>query len=257
MRTWRGACARCAPVTRSSSRAMSAEGVRARLVELGGHYGLAQAQRAQLAPLLAALERDEHAPTAVREPERAVDVHVADSLVALELEPVRAATAIADLGAGAGFPGLPLAVALPACEVRLLESSARKCEFLRDAASQLGLLNVRVACARAEEWEEGRLAHDVVLARAVAAQPVVLEYAAPLLREGGILVDWRGRPLAAEEAAAERAAGELGLRRVEILVSEPFARARDHRLHVFEKVAATPPRFPRRAGMARKRPLGR
>jgi 16S rRNA (guanine527-N7)-methyltransferase len=236
---------------------MSAEGVRARLVELGGHYGLAQAQRDQLATLLAALERDEHAPTAVREPERAVDVHVADSLVALELEPVRAATAIADLGAGAGFPGLPLAVALPACEVRLLESSARKCEFLRDAASQLGLLNVRVACARAEEWEEGRLAHDVVLARAVAAQPVVLEYAAPLLREGGILVDWRGRRLAAEEAAAERAAGELGLRRVEILVSEPFARARDHRLHVFEKVAATPPRFPRRAGMARKRPLGR
>src|ERR1035437_937628 len=114
MRTWRGACARCAPVTRSSSRAMSAEGVRARLVELGGHYGLAQAQRDQLATLLAALERDEHAPTAVREPERAVDVHVADSLVALELEPVRAATAIADLGAGAGFPGLPLAVALPA-----------------------------------------------------------------------------------------------------------------------------------------------
>jgi 16S rRNA (guanine527-N7)-methyltransferase len=236
---------------------MSAEGVKARLGELSERYGLAPAQREQLATLLAAIERDARAPTAVREPARAVDVHVADSLVALELAPVRVAGVIADLGAGAGFPGLPLAVALTACEVRLLESNARKCEFLRDAASQLGLRNVRVVCARAENWEEGRLAHDVVLARAVAAQPVVLEYAAPLLREGGVLVDWRGRRLAADEAAAERAAAELGVRRVDILATEPFAGARDHRLHVFEKVAPTPPRFPRRAGMARKRPLGR
>jgi len=236
---------------------MSAEGVKARLVELSERYGLTPAQRDQLATLLAAIEHDVHAPTAVREPARAVDVHVADSLVALDLESVRVARVIVDLGAGAGLPGLPLAVALPASEVRLLESNARKCEFLRDAASQLGLANVRVACARAEEWEEGRLAHDVVLARAVAAQPVVLEYAAPLLREGGVLVDWRGRRLAAEEAAAERAAAELGLRRVDILVTEPFAGARDHRLHVFEKLAVTPPRFPRRVGMARKRPLGR
>jgi 16S rRNA (guanine527-N7)-methyltransferase len=238
---------------------MGAEGserVEARLVELAEHFGLTPAQRDQLAALLAAIEHDGHAPTAVREPERAVDVHVADSLVALELEPVRAARVIADLGAGAGFPGQPLAVALPASEVHLLESSARKCEFLRGAASQLGLDNVRVVWARAEEWMEGGLAHDVVLARALAAQPVVLEYAAPLLREGGVLVDWRGRRIAAEEAAAERAAAELGLRRVDILATQPFAGARDHRLHIFEKIAVTPPRFPRRAGMARKRPLG-
>jgi 16S rRNA (guanine527-N7)-methyltransferase len=239
---------------------MSAEGserVEARLAELAERFGLTSAQCDQLATLLAAIERDAHAPTAVREPERAVDVHVADSLVALELGPIRAAGVIADLGAGAGFPGLPLAVALPASEVHLLESSARKCEFLRDAAARLGLENVRVVWARAEEWEDGGLAHDVVLARALAAQPVVLEYAAPLLREGGVLVDWRGRRLAAEEAAAERAAAELGLRRMDILATEPFAGARDHRLHVFEKIALTPPRFPRRTGMARKRPLGR
>jgi 16S rRNA (guanine527-N7)-methyltransferase len=235
---------------------MSADRVNARLAELSARRGLGAEQRAQLAALLAGIEEDERAPTAVRAATRAVDVHVADSLVALDLAPVRGARRIADIGAGAGFPGLPLAIALPASKVCLLESNGRKCEFLRATAARLALSNVRVAQARAEEWEEGRLDHDVVLARAVAAQPVVLEYAAPLLCVGGILVDWRGRRLPDEEAAADRAAAELGLRRIDVVAVHPFDEARDHHLHVFEKVSATPPRFPRRAGMARKRPLG-
>jgi 16S rRNA (guanine527-N7)-methyltransferase len=235
---------------------MTADELQVRLGHLAERYDLAPAQQERLATLLAVLGEDEHAPTSVRDPDRAVDVHIADSLVALELEPVRDAATIADLGAGAGFPGLPLAVALPASEFRLLESNARKCEFLRETAARVGLPAVTVAWARAEEWEEGRGAHDAVLARAVAAQPVVLEYAAPLLREGGVLVDWRGRRLADEEEAAESAAAELGLRRLEIRATRPFPGAREHHLHVFEKVAPTPPRYPRRAGMARKRPLG-
>jgi 16S rRNA (guanine527-N7)-methyltransferase len=111
-------------------------------------------------------------------------------------------------------------------------------------------------CARAEQWSAGLVANDVVTARAVAAQPVVLEYAAPLLRLGGVLVDWRGRRSSAEEAAARTAAAELGLELREIRRVTPFARAAHRHLHVFEKVAQTPPRFPRRAGIARKRPLG-
>jgi 16S rRNA (guanine527-N7)-methyltransferase len=235
---------------------MSAEAVRARLAQLAERYGLAPAQTERLARLLLAIGENDHAPTSVRDPERAVEVHIADSLVALELDPVRRAGEIADLGAGAGFPGLPLAAALPASEFHLLESNARKCEFLRETAAQVGLPAVTVVWARAEEWEQGRGAHDAVLARALAAQPVVLEYAAPLLREGGVLVDWRGRRLPAEEAAAKRAAAELGLLRREIRATEPSPGVRDHHLHVFEKVAPTPPRFPRRAGIARKRPLG-
>lgn len=199
---------------------------------------------------------DDAAPTAVRDPLLAVDVHLADSLVALELEVVRRAAQVADLGSGAGFPGLPLAVALPAAKFSLVESQGRKCRFLERALVGAGIENARVVCSRAEEWQDGFDSHDVVIARALASQAVVLEYAAPLLRLGGTLVDWRGRRNADEEGGAERAAAELGLRRLEIRRVKPYAEARDHHLHLYAKVAPTPPRFPRRPGVARKRPLG-
>jgi 16S rRNA (guanine527-N7)-methyltransferase len=224
------------------------------LARLTARYGLIDAQQRALQELLGILERNEHAPTAVREPRRALDVHLADSLVALELEVVRAANEIADLGAGAGFPGLALAVALPRARVRLIESQARKCAFIEEAIGAAGLHNASVVCARAEECASAQ--HDLVLARALAPQQVVLEYAAPLLSLGGSLVDWRGARAVAEERAASTAARELGLSRVEVRKVEPFAGAREHHLHVFAKDAPTPARFPRRPGIARKRPLG-
>jgi 16S rRNA (guanine527-N7)-methyltransferase len=232
------------------------EGARIALVRLAMRYGLSDGQREQLAALLAVLERDEHAPTTVRDSAQAVNVHVADSLVALELEAVRSAEVIADLGSGAGFPGLAIAVALPASEVRLIESQARKCRFIEEAIAESGLQNARVVCARAEEWRDGLGCHDLILARALASQPVVLEYASPLLRLGGTVVDWRGCRVEAEEVAAFDAARELGLRGMEVRRVEPFAGAREHHLHVFRKDEDTPARFPRRAGIARKRPLG-
>ncbi len=227
-----------------------------RLAELGARYGLDEGQVGQLAAMLAELAADERAPTTVRDPGEAVDVHMADSLVALELDAVRGATALVDVGAGAGFPGLALAVALPRCEVVLLESQARKCAFVERLLGAAGVANGRVVCTRVEEWREGLGGSDVVTARALAPQPVVLEYAAPLLRVGGVLADWRGRRDELEEAAARAAAAEVGLRVVEIRRVEPYAGVRDHHLHVYEKVAATPARYPRRAGVARKRPLG-
>lgn len=227
-----------------------------RLRELTKLYGLDQRQHGQLATLLEVLAGEAWAPTAVRSPERAVDVHIADSLVALELEVVQEARTIADLGAGAGFPGLPLAVALPGSEVSLIDSQSRKREFLEGVLAQVSVRNARAVCVRVEEWHEGTGVNDVVLARALAAQTVVLEYAAPLLRLGGALVDWRGRREGGPEDAAERAAGELGLERTEVRRMQPWSEARDRHLHVYEKVRQTPERFPRRPGMARKRPLG-
>jgi 16S rRNA (guanine527-N7)-methyltransferase len=217
---------------------------------------LSSAQHSQVETLLALLRDDESAPTTVRDPEHAVDVHFADSLVALEVDAVRAATRIADLGSGAGFPGLALAIALPGAEVALVESQRRKCEFLDRACSIAQLANARAVWSRAEEWRDGFEAHDVVVARALAPQAVVLEYAAPLLRVGGALVDWRGRRYADEERCAALAASELGLQRLEIRRVQPYAQARNHHLHVYAKVSPTPPRFPRRPGVARKRPLG-
>jgi 16S rRNA (guanine527-N7)-methyltransferase len=96
----------------------------------------------------------------------------------------------------------------------------------------------------------------VVTARALAALPVVLEYAAPLLVEGGHVVAWKGAVEAAEAVAGATAAGELGLELVEARKVEPYPGVRDRSLRVFRKVAPTPPRFPRRPGMAVKRPLG-
>jgi 16S rRNA (guanine527-N7)-methyltransferase len=149
-----------------------------------------------------------------------------------------------------------LAIALRACDVRLLESQRRKCVYLEAVIAQAEVQNARVVCARAEDWIEGASAHDVVTARAVGPQAVVLEYAAPLLRLGGTLVDWRGRRDTAEERSAWQAADELGLALASIEKVQPFEGARDRHLHLYTKVRETPARFPRRAGMARKRPLG-
>ncbi|MFZ2113340.1 MAG: 16S rRNA (guanine(527)-N(7))-methyltransferase RsmG [Solirubrobacteraceae bacterium] len=225
------------------------------LAGLGARHGLSTGQVAQLGAILMALASNELAPTTVRAPAHALDVHLADSLVALELESVREATHIADIGAGAGFPGLPLAVALPSAEVRLVESQARKCTFIEDVVAGSGMTNVEVVCGRAEQWPEGIGVNDLVVARAVAGQPVVLEYAAPLLRLGGTLVDWRGRRDSEEERSAAAAAEMLGLRLESIQRVQPYEGVRDHHLHVYLKVEETPERFPRRAGMARKKPL--
>jgi len=226
-----------------------------RLRELGDRYRLSERQREQLATLLGVLERDPHAPTAVRDPLSAADRHLADSLAGTDVRALREARSIADLGSGAGLPGLVLAIALPQATVSLIESHARKCAFIAGTAATLGLGNAAGVHTRAEDWREGLLGCEAVVARALAPQPVVLEYAAPLLRTEGVLVDWRGARTDEAEVAAARAAGALGLEREEILRVEPFAGARELHLHVFRKVAPTPARFPRRAGVARKRPL--
>ena len=231
-------------------------GTSERLEELARRHALNSGQREQLGAIVAELEADEHAPTSVRDPESAVDVHVADALSALELGVLGAARTLVDIGSGAGFPGLPLAVALPDAQFWLVESQARKCVFLRRVRHSAGIANAEVVCARAEEWADGRGRCDVALARALGPPAVVLEYAAPLLRQGGRLVDWRGRLEAAESAGAEQAAGELGLEPAGAHEVVPFPGTSQLKLYLYLKVRATPERFPRRPGMALKRPLG-
>jgi 16S rRNA (guanine527-N7)-methyltransferase len=227
----------------------------ARLGRLGARHGLPEGAEARLATLLALVEAEPSAITTVRDPVEGADVHVADSLVALDLPAVRTARRIADLGSGGGFPGLALAIALPEARVALVESVGRKCAFLVGAATALGLANVEVVNARAEAWEEGLAAHDLVVARAVASLPVLVEYAAPLLEPGGALVAWKGRREASEEADGAAAADALGMSTPEARPVEPFDGARNRSLYLSSKVSPTPARFPRRPGMARKRPI--
>lgn len=236
---------------------MKSAAAEAVLAELCVRHALEEGQRCRLASMLKTIAAEARPPTAVRDPELAAEVHLADSLVALEVGQIRDARCLVDLGAGAGFPGLPLAVALPRAEVRLVESQTKKCAFLRRMVAVTGLENVQVIESRIEEFSGGLGVHDAALARALARQPVVLEYAAPLLRRGGMLLDWRGRRDAADEQAAVRSAAELGMQRCEVRAVRPFATARDLHLHVYVKTSDTPARFPRRPGIARKRPLGR
>jgi 16S rRNA (guanine527-N7)-methyltransferase len=226
------------------------------IVSLAKRYALPAGAVPQLAGLLELLATEPHAPTTVREAGQVLDTHLADSLVALELPEVGAATAIADLGAGAGFPGLPLAIALPDARVALVESVARKCAFIRAAAAAADLTNVEVVPERAEAWSAGVGTCDLVTARALAPLAVLAEYAAPLLREEGVLVAWKGRRDEQEERDAAAAAAQLGLAVEDVHRVHPYPGAEHRHLHVLRKVAPTPPRFPRRPGMARKRPLG-
>jgi 16S rRNA (guanine527-N7)-methyltransferase len=230
--------------------------IEARLHGLVERYELSSAAEVQLAALLFTLTADSLAPTTVTDPARAFDDHIADSLVALELEVTRAAREIADLGAGAGLPGLPLAVARPDAQVVLIESNNRKCEFIAAAARASSIDNATAVHARAEAWAAGHERFDLVTARALAPLAVVAEYAAPLLKIGGTLVVWRGKRDQAEEEAAVRAAAELGLKPHEPVQVRPYPQARNRHLHTMLKTRATPGRFPRRPGVARKRPLG-
>jgi 16S rRNA (guanine527-N7)-methyltransferase len=223
---------------------------------LADRYDLPAGATAALQAFHRLLVEDPLAPTAVRDPGKAIDDHLADSLVGLELEPIRAARNLADLGSGAGVPGLPLAIALPEASVALVESSARRCEFLVRAVAATQATNARVVNTRAESWPEGLAAFDVITARALAPLPVVVEYAAPLLTVGGMLVAWRGRRNPADEAAGARAAAQLGLEPTEIRHMQPFPGAEHRYLHLMSKVMDTPAGFPRRPGMALKRPLG-
>ncbi|MEA2199122.1 MAG: rRNA (guanine527-N7)-methyltransferase [Solirubrobacteraceae bacterium] len=224
--------------------------------ELARRYSLPSGSEQAFVALIDLLARDEHAPTSVRDPRAVVDAHLADSLVALELPEVRRARVIADVGSGAGFPGLPLAVALPQARVALVESNARRAAFLERAAAATGSARARVVNARVEEWEEGLGANDLVVVRALAPLPVVAEYAAPLLALGGAVVAWRGRRDDEAERAAARAAADLGLEPAEPRRVAPYPGAEHRYLHLMSKVRETPARFPRRAGMALKRPLG-
>jgi 16S rRNA (guanine527-N7)-methyltransferase len=216
------------------------------------------AGRRALETVLELLARERASVSSVTEPARAWKVHVDDSLSGLEVESLASAARIADIGSGAGFPGLVLAVALPTSRLELIESVGRKCEFMRRAIESAGIENAEVVNARSEELAAGpdRERFDAVTARAVGRLSTLAELASPLLREGGTLVAWKGRRSEDEELELERAAGALAMEPERILAVGPYAGSRHRHLHVMRKAGKTPADLPRRPGMAKKRPRG-
>jgi 16S rRNA (guanine527-N7)-methyltransferase len=219
---------------------------------------LDQASRRALETVLALLAEERASVSSVTDPPQAWRVHVEDSLTGLEVESLSEAKRIADVGAGAGFPGLVLAVALPSARVDLVESVGRKCEFMQRAIAAAQIGNAEVLNARSEELASaaGREAYDAVTARAVGRLSTLAELASPLLREGGVLVGWKGRRDPEEDAELARAAAGLAMRPERVLEAGPYAGSRHRHLHVIRKVGPTPAGLPRRPGMAKKRPRG-
>ena len=204
---------------------------------------------------------DDTAPTTVRDPARG-GRRPRRRLARRRSTSTRSArrAAIADLGAGAGFPGLVAGRgAARSAASSLVESVGTKCAFMRARRSRrAGLANAEVVCARAEEWRDGIGADDVVTARALAPLAVLVEYAAPLLRAAARSSPGRAAATPAEEARRRRRGGATwASSSAEVRAVRPFPGAEHRHLYLYSKVAATPDRYPRRPGMARKRPLGR
>lgn len=184
--------------------------------------------------------------TSVADAEEAWQLHVEDAVVAarlLERGPV------VDAGSGGGSPGIPLAAARPDLEVVLLEASRKKCDFLERQARAFP--NVRVVCARAEEHaaSEGRDAYGTAVARALAPPVVAAEWCLPLVAPGGLCVLYTGEP------ELDRVARVTELLGGGPPAAEPAAGSERRHLVVIRKLVPTPAGFPRRPGLARKRPL--
>jgi 16S rRNA (guanine527-N7)-methyltransferase len=195
--------------------------------------------------------------TAIRDPVAIAREHVLDSLTAVGVLRSAGATTILDIGSGAGFPGLPLAVALPAARALLVESVGKKATFLATVLDALGLRpRVAVAATRAETLAADphhRERWEAVTARAVGPLADLVELGLPLLAPGGALVAWKRTGLGDELAAAERAAETLGGGRPRIGPVR-LSGLEDHVLVSVEKRGPTPTGWPRDPAIRRRRP---
>jgi len=196
--------------------------------------------------------------TAIRDVPSIRTKHFLDSLTCLlairQSSPLR----LIDIGTGAGFPGIPLKIALPNLQLTLVESVRKKVDFCQHMIEKLGLEHVEVVQARAEDLGqmlEYREHFDWAVARAVANLQVLAEYLLPLVRVGGSMLAQKGQSGPAEAHAVEKAAKLLGGRLRQVMQVNLPGVADDRYLVVIDKVATTPPQFPRRAGVAAKKPL--
>jgi 16S rRNA (guanine527-N7)-methyltransferase len=196
--------------------------------------------------------------TAIREVQAIRTKHFLDSFSCVQAWGANPPAALIDIGTGAGFPGLVLKILYPALRLTLVESVGKKADFCRHVSAVLALENVEVLTARAEEVGQmpaHREKYDWAVARAVAAMPVLAEYLLPLVKVGGGALAQKGENGPLETQAAEKAFKMLG-GRLRQLVRVTLPGVADERyLVVVDKIAATPPGYPRRAGVPAQKPL--
>ncbi|GAB4513602.1 MAG: 16S rRNA (guanine(527)-N(7))-methyltransferase RsmG [Anaerolineae bacterium] len=194
--------------------------------------------------------------TAIIEPEAVRVRHFLDSLSLVGL--VKGSSTVLDVGTGAGFPGLPLAMVYPDVQVTLLESTGKKIKFLEHIAQQLGLKNVHTLNARAEDaghLPDQRGRYDVVVARAVARMPALVEYLLPFARVGGKVIAMKGDTAQQETQDAKHALQLLGGRLNRIESVQLPGLEQTHYLVIIEKTDPTPAGYPRKPGIPTRKPL--
>jgi 16S rRNA (guanine527-N7)-methyltransferase len=185
-----------------------------------------------------------------------LEQHVKDSLQVLEWYSLAGQTVI-DIGSGAGFPGLVLAMAEPGCQMTLVESDLKKCVFLQTAIALLDLPNVQVIRQRVETLGRTishRDGYDVCTSRAVASMRILLEYGVPLIKIGGLLMLWKGSRYQTEIDEAKTAMQLLG-GKLDAVHTYSLVHPEDRALVVVRKASPTPPQYPRKIGIPAKRPL--
>jgi 16S rRNA (guanine527-N7)-methyltransferase len=193
-----------------------------------------------------------------RERERLWERHLNDALGLAGIRTPAPGERWADLGSGAGLPGLPLAVAHRATSFTMIDAQRRRLDWVEAAAQTLRLTNVTVAHARLEDYARGpaRASFDVATARALGPLPVVAELGLPLLTIGGQLLVPRGQPDPEELEQAALACEQLGGRIDKVVPNPSSPIDRVGFVVIMAKIAATSPRFPRRSGMPARTPLG-
>ena len=196
--------------------------------------------------------------TALTAPEDVAVKHIIDSLTAYDAALFDGARTLIDVGTGAGLPGIPLAVYAPHLTVTLLDALNKRVRFLTEATAAMGLQNVRCIHARAEEaarTAEHRAAYDIVVSRAVARLPVLLEYTLPFVRVGGTLLALKGRAYAEEQKEARRAAEVLGGGRITARPVHLPGLDDVRAILTVTKERQTPAAYPRGGGAPPRRPL--
>lgn len=207
--------------------------------------------------------------TAVTDPEQVQTRHFLDSLALIPAlaahEGISIPTLLSrnlrmvDVGAGAGFPGLALRIVWPRVRLSLIEATGKKVKFLEHVGQKLGFGDVRLIQGRAEELglkEPYRAGYDLVLARAVATLPTLVEYLLPLSRRGGQVVAYKGSAAHEEAMCAEQAIRTLGGRLTKLIPVEIPGLVETRVLVLIDKIAQTPEGYPRGRGLPRKHPLG-
>jgi len=196
--------------------------------------------------------------TAIRDQESIRTKHFLDSFSCVQAWQARPPSRLVDVGTGAGFPGIPLKILYPSMKLTLVESVGKKAMFCQHLIRVLGLENVEVIQARAEDLgqkAEHREKYDWAVARAVAQMNLLMEYLLPFVKVGGVVLAQKGESAPAETQDAEKAIKLLGGKLKQLIQVNLPGVADDRYLVLIDKVAATPPKYPRKASISAKTPL--